>query len=151
MQISGSLRNSYARWKGRGGCLGGFCAVAQLSCVKLHHFVDGRCSRAADRTSRRLLDACASDAAFAHSANHTAAQPRALAAWVQGHWGIENKLHWVRDVTYDEDRSQIRTGNAPRVMATLRNTAISLLRLDGWHNIAAAPRHHARHPEAPSN
>jgi hypothetical protein len=78
--------------------------------VKLHHFVDGRCSRAADRTSRRLLDACASDAAFAHSANHTAAQPRALAAWVQGHWGIENKLHWVRDVTYDEDRSQIRTG-----------------------------------------
>jgi len=83
------------------------------------------------------------------SANHTAAQPRALATWVQGHWGIENKLHWVRDVTYDEDRSQVRTGNAPRVMATLRNTAISLLRLDGWDNIAAALRHHARHPEAP--
>jgi transposase-like protein/predicted transposase YbfD/YdcC len=44
-----------------------------------------------------------------------------LAAWVRGHWHIENKLHWVRDVTYQEDKSLIRTGNAPRVMATLRS------------------------------
>jgi len=52
-------------------------------------------------------------------------------------------VHWVRDVTYDEDRSQVRTGNAPHVMATLRNTAISLHRLADWTNIAAATRHHA--------
>lgn len=81
------------------------------------------------------------------SANHQAAPPRTLAAWVQGHWGIENRLHWVRDVTFDEDRSQIRTGNAPQVMATIRNTAISLLRLAGTTSIAKALRHHARHPD----
>jgi len=81
------------------------------------------------------------------SADHHAAPPATLAAWVQGHWGIENRLHWVRDVTYDEDRSQVRTGNAPQVMATLRNTAISLLRRDGWTNIASALRHHAAHPD----
>ena len=60
-----------------------------------------------------------------------AAGPAALAAWVRGHWHIENKLHWVRDVTYQEDKSLVRTGNAPRVMATLRSLAISILRLDG--------------------
>ncbi len=79
------------------------------------------------------------------SADHHNAPPPVLASWVQQHWGIENRLHWVRDVTFDEDRSQVRTGNAPAVMATLRNTAISLLRLTGWTNIAAATRHHAHH------
>ena len=50
-------------------------------------------------------------------------------------------------MTFDEDRSQIRAGQAHRVMATLRNTVISLLRLDGWDNIAKALRHHTRNPE----
>ncbi len=68
---------------------------------------------------------------------------------MQCHWGIENSLHWVRDVVFDEDRSQVRTGNAPRVMATLRSTAISLLRLAGWTTIAAALRHHASNPQRP--
>lgn len=81
------------------------------------------------------------------SADQNGAPPATLAAWVQGHWGIENRLHWVRDVTFDEDRSQVRTGNAPQVMATLRNTVISLLRLTGATNIAKALRHHARHPD----
>jgi hypothetical protein len=80
------------------------------------------------------------------SATHTTATA-ALPGWVQGHWGIENRLHWVRDVTFDEDRSQTRTGTAPQVMASLRNTAITLLRLTGWTNIAASPRHHSRNPE----
>jgi predicted transposase YbfD/YdcC len=75
------------------------------------------------------------------------ADPETLAAWVRGHWEIENRLHWVRDVTYQEDKSLVRTGNAPRVMATLRSLAISLLRLDGHSNIAAANRHHARDPQ----
>jgi predicted transposase YbfD/YdcC len=47
------------------------------------------------------------------------ASPETLAAWVRRHWHIENKLHWVRDVTYQEDKSLVRTGNAPRVMASL--------------------------------
>jgi predicted transposase YbfD/YdcC len=75
------------------------------------------------------------------------ADPATLAARVRGHWHIENKLHWVRDVTYLEDKSLVRTGNAPRVMASLRSLAISLLRLDGQDNIAAANRHHARDPQ----
>ena len=53
----------------------------------------------------------------------------------------------VRDVTYQEDKSLVRTGNAPRVMASLRNLAISLLRLDGHKNIAKANRHHVRDPQ----
>ena len=60
---------------------------------------------------------------------------------------MENRLHWVRDVTYQEDKSLVRTGNAPRVMATLRSLAISLLRIGGHANIAAANRHHARDPQ----
>jgi predicted transposase YbfD/YdcC len=75
------------------------------------------------------------------------ADPATLAAWVRGHWEIENRLHWIRDVTYQEDKSLVRTGNAPRVMASLRNLAISILRMDGHSNIAAANRHHARDPQ----
>ena len=75
------------------------------------------------------------------------AGPATLAAWVRGHWEIENRLHWVRDVTYQEDKSMVRTGNAPRVMASLRSLAISLLRIDRHSNIAAANRHHARDPQ----
>ncbi len=57
--------------------------------------------------------------------------------------------HWVRDVTYDEDRCQIRTGAGPQVMATLRNAAIGALRLAGVTNIAAANRYHARDSTRP--
>lgn len=81
------------------------------------------------------------------SATHHHAPPAVLAAWINGHWTIENRLHWVRDVTFDENRSQVRTAHAPHIMATLRNTAITILRLAGWDNIAAALRHHARNPE----
>ena len=79
----------------------------------------------------------------------TAASPVQIAAWVQGHWAIENRLHWVPDVVYDEDRSAVRTGHGPRVMAILRSTAISVLRLAGATNIAAATPHHARDPHRP--
>ena len=57
------------------------------------------------------------------------ASPQRLLRLNRGHWGIENGLHWVRDVTFAEDLSQIRTGAGPQVMATLRNLAISLIRL----------------------
>jgi predicted transposase YbfD/YdcC len=66
---------------------------------------------------------------------------------VRGHWGIENRLHWVRDVTYDEDRSQLRTASAPHAMASLRNLSIGLLRLAGVANIASALRWVGRRPE----
>ena len=59
----------------------------------------------------------------------TDAQPEAVAAWLQGHWGTENRLHRVRDMVTGADRHQLRTRNGPQVMATLRNLAISLIRL----------------------
>lgn len=59
---------------------------------------------------------------------------------VRGHWGIENRLHYVRDVTMGEDASQIRTGSAPQVMAALRNVVLALLRTAGFQNMAAALR-----------
>ncbi len=66
-----------------------------------------------------------------------------LPRWVQRYWGIENKLHWGRDVVFGEDASLIGTGVGPRVMATLRNTAISVLRLIGREDIQPAQRYFA--------
>ena len=68
------------------------------------------------------------------------ASPGTLLEIVRGHWEIENRLHNVRDVTFDEDRSQVRKGSGPHVMASLRNLAISLFRLAGATNVAAATR-----------
>jgi predicted transposase YbfD/YdcC len=73
--------------------------------------------------------------------------PERLLALVRGHWQIENKSHWVRDVTFDEDRSQVRCGNLPQVMAALRNTTIGLLRWAGYSNMAAACRRFAAQPD----
>jgi predicted transposase YbfD/YdcC len=73
----------------------------------------------------------------------TQASPGQLAEWIRGHWLIE-ALHHIRDVTYREDASQVRTRNGPRVMATLRNLAIAILKMAGAASIAATCRHHAR-------
>ena len=73
---------------------------------------------------------------------------RLLELW-RGHWGIENRVFWVRDVTMDEDRSQVRTGAAPQIMAGLRNLIISLLRMEKEPNIAAALRRCAAKPHHP--
>ncbi|MET8498629.1 ISAs1 family transposase [Streptomyces microflavus] len=76
------------------------------------------------------------------------ATPPQLAKLVRDHWKIE-ALHHVRDTTFAEDASQLRTGNAPRAMATWRNLAIGALRLGGVRNIAAALRHSARDARRP--
>jgi predicted transposase YbfD/YdcC len=75
------------------------------------------------------------------------ADPRRLLELNRGHWGIENRLHYVRDMTFGEDASQVRTEAAPQVMAALRNATIGLLRLAGVTNIAAALRRNSAHPE----
>jgi hypothetical protein len=77
------------------------------------------------------------------------ASPERLLSFVRGEWEIENRLHHVRDMTYDEDRSQVRKGNRPQAMAGIRNIAISLLRLAGAENIASATRHLGRQLERP--
>ena len=69
-----------------------------------------------------------------------------LAEAIREHWHVENRLHWIRDVTFAEDLSQIRTGHGPANMATLRNLALSRHRIAGADNIAAACRHVGRHP-----
>ncbi len=81
------------------------------------------------------------------SLSATTGPPNRLLALNRGHWGIENRLHWVRDVTFDEDRSQVRKGAGAQAMAALRNLAIGLLRRAGATNIAAALRHCVHHPE----
>lgn len=74
------------------------------------------------------------------------ARPEQLNTLWQQHWTIENKVHWVRDVTFDEDRSTVRSGSAPQAMAAIRNIVISLFRLRKEPNIAAAQRKYAARP-----
>lgn len=69
-----------------------------------------------------------------------------LLAIARGHWDIENRLHWVRDVTLGEDSCRVRTGGAPEVLAALRNTGLWLMRCSGLTAIASALRLHAAKP-----
>jgi predicted transposase YbfD/YdcC len=69
-----------------------------------------------------------------------------LLALVRGHWQIENGVHYVKDVTLGEDRSLIRTGNGPSIMAILRDTVVSVLHQAGWRTIAERLRYYGGHP-----
>lgn len=68
------------------------------------------------------------------------ATPEHLATYVRSHWSIENKIHWVRDTTFREDASRVRTDSRPRIMTTLRNLVIGLIRQAGHTRIAATIR-----------
>lgn len=72
-----------------------------------------------------------------------------LLALNRNHWRIENGLHWVRDVTFDEDRCQVRKGHGPQVLACLRNAVIGLLRVirQPRQSIAGAIRYFAANPD----
>ncbi len=74
------------------------------------------------------------------------ASPHDLLRFVRGHWAIENRSHWVRDVTFNEDRSQIRTGNAPRMMAILWNLSIAIVRLLGFKYVPEGNRYFQQRP-----
>jgi predicted transposase YbfD/YdcC len=76
------------------------------------------------------------------------ATARDLAGLWQGHWTIENRVHYVRDVTLGEDAGQVHTGHGPQALAALRNALISLLRHSGWTNIADALRYYHDHIHA---
>jgi predicted transposase YbfD/YdcC len=75
------------------------------------------------------------------------ASPEELLTLVRQHWTIENRVHWVRDVVFDEDRAQTRQGYLPHVMASLRNTVITLTRAHGFRDIARARRCFAARPD----
>ncbi|WP_328847501.1 hypothetical protein [Streptomyces sp. NBC_00258] len=72
-----------------------------------------------------------------------------IALRIRRHWAIENQLHHVRDTAWTEDASRVRTGIAPRAMASLRNLAIGALLLAGHRSIAAGLRHHVRNASRP--
>ena len=74
------------------------------------------------------------------------ASAKDLLAYVRGQWLIENRSHWERDVVFDEDRSQVRVGSIPELMAALRNTILGLLRSSGETQIAAATRRFQAQP-----
>ena len=74
------------------------------------------------------------------------ASPARLLERVRSHWSIENRSHWVRDVTFDEDRSQVRTGQGPLMMAILRNLAIAIIRLLGFDYLPKGLRYFAQRP-----
>ena len=80
---------------------------------------------------------------FITSAARSHAGADRLLGWARGHWSIENRSHYVRDVTLGEDASRIRKGSGPQVMAALRNAAIGFLRATGATNIAEALRRNA--------
>jgi hypothetical protein len=80
---------------------------------------------------------------FITSVPREVAGAEALLGWSRGHWTIENRSHYVRDVTLGEDASRIRKGSGPQVMAALRNLAIGLLRSTGTGNIAGGMRRNA--------
>jgi predicted transposase YbfD/YdcC len=81
------------------------------------------------------------------SASKQRASVEQLGTRIRGHWGIENRVHYVRDWTYDEDRHQLRRPNSSRVIAALRNIAISVLRRAGATNMAKATRWVSRDPQ----
>jgi predicted transposase YbfD/YdcC len=80
------------------------------------------------------------------SLGRDAADAGRLLQLVREHWGIENRLHYVRDVTLGEDACRVRTGSSARVLAALRNVAVYLLGQVKAASKAAATRRLAAHP-----
>ncbi len=80
---------------------------------------------------------------FITSVSRAVADAAQLLQWARGHWSIENRSHYVRDVTMSEDSSRIRKRSGPQVMAALRNATIGFLRTMGQANIAESLRRNA--------
>jgi predicted transposase YbfD/YdcC len=113
--------NQYLNWPGLG-------QVLRRQCVR----VNGRTGEVQRQTRYAVTSLKPEQAGAAE-----------LEALWRGHWTIENRVHRVRDVAMGEDASQLRKGNAPQVLAALRNALLSLWRAQGRHNIADALRDHA--------
>jgi hypothetical protein len=75
------------------------------------------------------------------------AGPDRLLALSRAHWGIENRLHYVRNVTCREDHARTNAGHAPQVLAALRNTALTVIRRPGFKPVEGF-EHFAEHRQA---
>jgi len=118
----------------------GFPAAAQVFLIERYttRTVRRRAKGSRRYTTKQVQSAVAVLGVTSLSAREAAGQH--LAAYVRGQWAIENKIHWVRDVTFREDASQVKTRFRPRIMATFRNLAIGLIRQAGYTKIAATIR-----------
>jgi predicted transposase YbfD/YdcC len=120
----------------------GFPHAAQVIQVTRKRTVGGSCASTRRRRWQTVTVYAITSLGFAQ------ASPACLADLLRGHWAIE-ALHHLRDVTFCEDASQVRTGAGPHVMACLRNLVIGVLCRAGPVNVAAALRRHARDPRRP--
>jgi predicted transposase YbfD/YdcC len=118
----------------------GFPGAAQVFLIERYTIRTVRKRRNGSRkyTTKQVHSAVAVLGVTSLSAREAA--PQHLAAYVRGQWSIENKIHWVRDVTFREDASPVKTRFRPRIMATFRNLAIGLIRQAGYTKIAATIR-----------
>ncbi len=117
-----------------------FPHVSQVFLIERHVIRKVRKRRKNSRKYKTIEVRSAVAALCITSLSSREASPEHLAGYVRGHWAIENKIHYVRDVTYREDSSQVRTGSTPRIMVTFRNLAIGLIRQAGHTRIAATIR-----------
>jgi predicted transposase YbfD/YdcC len=125
-----------------------------LKAVSVRHFGFPHAAQVLEVTRKRRALAdhprrCETVTVYAiTSLTNRQASPARLADLLRGHWAIE-ALHHIRDTTFAEDASQVRTGAAPQVIACLRNLAIGVLNQARPVNLAAALRRHSRDPHRP--
>lgn len=124
--------NQWRTWTRDAGKID-FPGIQRIACIRRDtHTLDGT------QTSKEMALAGTSNPDMTATEFHT---------HVRNHWGIENKSHYVRDTVWREDFHQARTKNGPRNMATLRNAAISIFRINAHDNIAQATEWIARDRE----
>ena len=91
-----------------------------------------------DKTTGELKEA--TEVAYFISSLSPTLKAKRIAEGIRGHWGIENSLHYTKDVTFLEDRSRIIAGNAPENISILKNIVINVFRENGVKNIAQGIR-----------
>jgi predicted transposase YbfD/YdcC len=82
-----------------------------------------------------------------HTQGENEKSPEEILQETRSHWSIENREHYVRDVTFNEDKSKIRTGNGAHMMAILRNISINLMRSRGVENMRSQIKYFSSRPE----
>ena len=99
------------------------------------------------RTTTRKSETTTEVAYGITSVGRDQANAETLLNWNRGHWGIENRIHWVRDESFGEDRCRVQQGSAPQILAGMRNLAINWLRNLKVDNIAQALRENGWNPQ----
>ena len=99
------------------------------------------------RTTTRKSETTTEVAYGITSVGRDQANAKTLLNWNRGHWGIENRIHWVRDESFGEDRCRVQKGSAPQILAGVRNLAINWLRNLKVDNIAQALRENGWNPQ----